>query len=140
MGQFSEADRPALLDLLKLRGEQNVPALAGLLGVNPTAVRQQLAVLQREGLVASRVEKRKVGRPTHLFGLTDKAEQLFPQAYGPFALSVLKQLDRMDGRGKVVKLFAQRTRELMRLYKARLAGMATAEKVRELAKIREEEG
>jgi predicted ArsR family transcriptional regulator len=140
MTAFTEADRPALLDLLKLRGPLNAPALAALLGVNPTAVRQQLAVLQREGLVASAVQRRRVGRPTHLWSLTPKAEALFPQAYGPFALSLLRQIRDMDGDGKVARLFARRTRELLVAYRRRLEGKSTEEKMRELARIRDEEG
>lgn len=140
MNAFTDVARPAILDLLKVRGPLNAPALADLLDVNPTAVRQQLAVLQREGLVSVSVERRTVGRPTHIFALTEKAEALFPQAYGPFALSLLKQLARMDGREKVIRLFARRTRELVGEYRKRLAGLTTEQKMRELAKIREEEG
>ena len=73
MKDYTEADRPAVLDLLKVHGPANVPTLARLRGVNATAVRQQLAALQREGLVVSSLERRKVGRPTHLYALTVKA-------------------------------------------------------------------
>ena len=41
--EFTEADRPALLDLLKIHGPTNVPTLAKLRGVNLNAVRQQLS-------------------------------------------------------------------------------------------------
>lgn len=140
MRDFTEADRPAVLDLLKVHGPSNVPALARLRGVNATAVRQQLAALQREGLVESRVEKRAVGRPTHLFALTAKAEALFPQAYGPFALTLLRQLREVDGEEKLEKLFNRRTRALIASYRKRLEGMSPAEKWKELAKIRDEEG
>src|SRR5215831_6924113 len=108
MNAFTDVDRPAILNLLKIRGPLNAPALAALLDVNPTAVRQQIAVLQREGLVSASVKRRNVGRPTHIFDLTEKAEALFPQAYGQFALSLLKHLARMDGHEKVIRLFARR--------------------------------
>src|SRR5262245_16767997 len=137
MDAFTDADRPAILDLLKVRGPLNVPALAGLLEVNLTAVRQQLAVLQREGLVSVAVERRRVGRPTQVVSLTAKAEALCPQAYGPFAVSVLRQLAQMDGRDKVVRLFARRTKEVLAQYRKRLSGLSTEQKMRELAKIRE---
>lgn len=140
MREYTEADRPAILDLLKIHGPVNVPFLCGLLDVNPTAVRQQLAVLRREGLVALRVERRKVGRPTHLFVLTPKAEALFPQGYGPMALALLRQLRALDGEGKIEKLFARRTRELLDEYRTRLRGMPAPEKFRELARIRDREG
>lgn len=140
MRQYTEADRPAILDLLKIHGPSNAPALAKLRGVALTAVRQQLAMLEREGLIKVRTEKRKVGRPTHLYALSDKAEALFPQAYGPLALTLLRQLRDVDGDRKIDRLFDRRTRALVDTYKKRLAGMSVAEKWRELARIRAEEG
>lgn len=140
MREFTEADRPAILDLLKIHGALNVPRLAALRGVNLNAVRQQLAMLQREGLVEVRVEKRKVGRPTQLYALTEKADALFPQAYGPLALSLLRQLREVDGDKKVEQLFDRRTRSLIAAYRSRLAGKSMGEKWQELARIRAEEG
>ena len=138
--EYTEADRPAILDLLKVEGPSNVPRLAALRGVNATAVRQQLAALQREGLVEVRVERRKRGRPTHLSALTEKAEALFPQAYGPIALALLRQIREIDGEGKIEKLFSRRMRELLKTYGKRLAGKNPGEKFQELARIRDEEG
>lgn len=140
MREYTEVDRPAILDLLKIHGPCNAPALAKHRGVALTAVRQQLAMLQREGLIRVRTEKRKVGRPTHLYLLTDKAEALFPQAYGPLALGLLRQIRDVDGDRKIDRLFERRTRALVASYKKRLAGMSVAEKMRELARIRAEEG
>lgn len=140
MKQFSEADRPALLDLLKVWGPVNAPRLAELRGVTLTAVRQQLATLQREHLVEVRVEKRAVGRPTHLYKLTEKADALFPQGYGPLALSLLRQLREVDGEKKLDQLFDRRTHALVATYRKRMAGMTGAEKWKELGRIRAEEG
>ena len=138
--EFTEADRPALLDLLKMHGPANVPRLAELRGVNPNAVRQQLFMLQREGLVESRVEKQRVGRPTRLYALSDKAEALFPQAYGPLALTLLRQLRDVDGEKKIDQMFDRRTKALVAAYRKRLAGKSLGEKWQELARIRAEEG
>jgi predicted ArsR family transcriptional regulator len=140
MKEFTDAARPAILDLLKIHGPLNAPSLANLLNVNHNAVRQQLAALQREGLVDTSIERRQLGRPTHLFALTEKAEALFPQAYGHLALSMLRQLVKIDGREKVIQLFAARTRELLRVYRKRLSGFTGDRKLKELAKIRDEEG
>ena len=140
MREFTEADRPAVLDLLKIHGPSNAPRLAKLRGVSLTAVRQQLSMLLRERLVETRVEKRRVGRPTHLFALTEKAEALFPQAYGPLALALLRQLRDVDGDRKIDQLFDRRTRTLVAAYRKRLAGKSLGEKWQELARIRAEEG
>ncbi len=140
MKAFTESARPAILDLLKTTGGANAPALARALGVNVTAARQQLAILQREGLIQVRIERRKVGRPTHVYALTEKAEGLFPQSYGPFALTILRQLREHDGEAKIEQLLAQRTRELLKEYRKRTAGMTADQKLKELARIRAEEG
>ena len=140
MRAFTDAERPAVLDLLKLHGPLNAPALAKLRRVNVTAVRQQLAALIRERLVARRVVRRGVGRPTHVYALTEKAEALFPQGYGPLALSLLRQIRETDGDRKIETLLARRTREASKAYKDRLQGKSTAEKWAELARIRAEEG
>ena len=140
MREFTEADRPAVLDLLKVHGPSNAPELARLRGVSLTAVRQQLSMLQREGLVEPRTERRRVGRPTQLFVLTEKAEALFPQAYGPLALALLRQLRDVDGEEKLDQLFERRTRSLVAAYRKRLAGKSIGDKWKELARIRAEEG
>jgi len=140
MREYTEADRPAILDLLKVHGPANVPTLARLKGVNANAVRQQLGALEREGLVEARLERRKVGRPTRLYALTPKAEALFPQAYGPLALSILRLLRDSEGDAKVRKLLERRTRELLAKYRERLAGKSLGGKWQELARIRDEEG
>ncbi len=140
MQPYTDSRRPAALDLLKTRGPLNAPALAKALGVTVTAVRQQLAVLSREGLVERAVERRKVGRPTHVWRLTPRAAALFPQAYGPFAVTILRQIRDVDGERKVEQLLEKRRTELLREYRRRTAGMTRDQKLRELARIRNEEG
>lgn len=140
MNEFTEAERPRTLDLLKIHGPLNVPGLARILGVNPNAVRQQLEALRREGLVEVRVERRRIGRPTHLWSLAPKAEALFPQAYGAMAVDLLRRLREIDGEDKVARLFARRTRDLLKAYRKRLAGKPERERLRELARIRDREG
>ena len=140
MREFTETDRPAVLDLLKIHGPSNAPRLAKARGVSLTAIRQQLSMLLREKLVETRVEKRKVGRPTYLFALTEKAEALFPQAYGPLAVALLRELREVDGENKIDQLFDRRTRALVAAYRKRLAGKSLGEKWQELARIRAEEG
>lgn len=128
------------LELLKTRGPMNAPELAGALGVTATAARQQLEGLQREGLVTSAFQRRRVGRPARVWTLTGRAHALFPQAYGPFAVSILRQIRDVDGEEKLERLLARRTRELAAEYRRRTAGLSDAARIRELARIRAEEG
>jgi predicted ArsR family transcriptional regulator len=140
MPDYTEGERPRTLDLLKIHGPANVPGLTRRLGVNPNAVRQQLEALHREGLVDMRIARRGVGRPTQVWSLTPKAEALFPQAYGTMAVDLLRRLRDLDGEGKIEELFARRTRELLKSYRRRLSGKGAAERLRELARIRDREG
>jgi predicted ArsR family transcriptional regulator len=140
MPDYTEQERPRTLDLLKIHGPGNVPALARRLGVNPNAVRQQLEALHREGLVDVKTVRKGVGRPTQVWSLTPKAEALFPQAYGLMAVDLLRRLREIDGEEKVAELFASRTKGLLKEYRKRLAGKDEAGRFRELAKIRDREG
>ena len=140
MADYTEAERPRTLDLLKIRGPANIPGLAKLLGVNPNAVRQQLEALHREGLVDVKTARRGVGRPTQMWSLTPKAEALFPQAYGTMAVDLLRRLREIDGEGKIAKLFERRTKELLKAYRKRMAGKSAADRLKELARIRDREG
>jgi predicted ArsR family transcriptional regulator len=140
MPEYTESERPRTLDLLKIHGPANVPGLARLLGVNPNAVRQQLEALHREGLVDMKTTRRGVGRPTQMWSLTAKAEALFPQAYGTMAVDLLRRLREIDGEEKVEKLFARRTRSLLKDYKKRMAGKSPADRLKELARMRDREG
>jgi predicted ArsR family transcriptional regulator len=138
---FTEAPRPGILDLLKLHGPADVPRLARRRRVNRTAVREQLLALEREGLVTRRLEHRgRRGRPSQVYSLTAKAEALFPQAYGPLALALLRQIRETDGDGKIDRLLERRTRETAARYRERLAGLSPSNIWKELSKIREEEG
>jgi len=140
MAEYTEAERPRTLDLLKIHGPANIPGLARLLGVNPNAVRQQLEALHREGLVDMKTARRGVGRPTQIWSLTPKAEALFPQAYGMMAVDLLRRLREIDGDEKIAKLFARRTRGLLKEYRKRLSGKNPVDRLRELARIRDREG
>jgi predicted ArsR family transcriptional regulator len=58
--------RGHVLDAVKRRGEASADEVATSLGITPSAVRQHLATLKSGGLVASRQERGRSGRPTDL--------------------------------------------------------------------------
>lgn len=140
MKPYTEGQRSRLLDLLKREGPQNAPQLARTLDLTLTAVRQQLGRLQRDGLVEPRLERRPRGRPSLIYRVTSKSDTLFPQAYGAYALGLLRQLRTIDGDKKMDRLFARRMQELIMQYSKRLRGLPLHSKLRELAHIRDEEG
>lgn len=83
--------RGRVITLLRAR-ECTVNELADELGLTDNAVRVHLAALERDGLVAMAGVRRGVGKPSHLFALTPRADTLFPRAYGAILRTLLSTM------------------------------------------------
>ncbi|MFT7619032.1 MAG: putative ArsR family transcriptional regulator [Planctomycetota bacterium] len=70
--------RDKILCHLKMKGPLTSGNLAEILGVTSIAVRQHLQILQDEGDVKFVAKKGKVGRPVHIWSLTEKSNEHFP--------------------------------------------------------------
>jgi DeoR family suf operon transcriptional repressor len=71
--------RREVLDALTKAGRATVHQLAEATDIKPMTVRHHLTVLEADGLVTSEAKRQPVGRPYHVYSLTDKAHTLFPQ-------------------------------------------------------------
>src|SRR5260370_2372955 len=71
--------RMEVLELLRRKGDASAETISSDLGVTPNAVRQHLTNLEREGFVVSHPERRRRGRPSLLFSLTERAPSLYPK-------------------------------------------------------------
>lgn len=78
-------------------------ALAVSLDVTPTAVRQHLVALERDGLVARGDAIPSGGRPQQLYVLTTTAQETFPRQYAWFSEVLLDTLKRELGPAKLKK-------------------------------------
>jgi predicted ArsR family transcriptional regulator len=79
------------------RGPMTVDELAGGLGLTGNAVRAQLAILERDGLVEQGESRRGVSKPARTYLLTAEAELMFSRAYAPVLTELLHVLDeRLD--------------------------------------------
>ena len=134
--------RERVLFVLKIKGPQTAARMAKRLGVTTMAVRQHLAVLQEEELVDFTDERRKVGRPAHLWRLMPKAHDRFPDCHAELAVGMLQAIQRAFGEEGLERLTEERTRQQVENYRARMPGPdAPLEKrVATLARIRREEG
>lgn len=82
-----------ILRLLQRNGPMSTKQLRAALGVSSlNAVREQLTSLMADGLVQSTTVRRGAGRPTHMYGLSDKAHVLFPQGYDVLLKLLLAEL------------------------------------------------
>ena len=77
--------------------------LANGLGISANAVRVHLESLQRAELVAYGVERRGVGKPTHVYSLTPVGASLLSRAYAPALVAIVSAL-RQRGDGELIRL------------------------------------
>jgi DeoR family transcriptional regulator, suf operon transcriptional repressor len=93
--------RQTLLDLLlHQKAGLAIEELATTVGISRNAVRQHLASLERDGLVAVGDVRRHVGRPTHVYTLTPMGLEQFPRQYSLLSrltFSVLRDLHGPEG-------------------------------------------
>lgn len=80
--EWLESARGRLISVMRA-GPKSVDEIATQLELTGNAVRAQLAVLQRDGLVQPAGKRRGVTRPTQLYELTPALEQLLSRAYIP---------------------------------------------------------
>ncbi len=132
--------RMRILQLLKMRASLTVGQLTDALHISQMGVRQHLAILEAEGLVEHYQEKQGRGRPPHVYQLTDEANGLFPTTYANFAVGLMHEVAKFNGPGFINKVFRERMKAQLETYQLRLEGKTLGERVKELARIRDEEG
>ncbi|MDQ1428810.1 MAG: hypothetical protein QOK39_2286 [Acidimicrobiaceae bacterium] len=131
--------RRAILLTIKKRGEARAEELASILGITPSAVRQHLAAMLGEGLVAIREQRGGSGRPKHVYSVTSRAEGLFPKTYGELTCELLEYAGAEDP-GTVDRLFERRRLRRVADAQVRLAGKDFDERVVELGRILDDDG
>jgi predicted ArsR family transcriptional regulator len=82
------------------RNPMTVDELASALGLSGNAVRPQLAVLERDGLVERAGVRRGTSKPAQVYALSRDASLLFSRAYIPILTELLHVLDSRLERGE----------------------------------------
>ena len=78
--------------LLKHKGGMTVDELAAQLDITRNAVRQHLAALGNDGLVAPGASRPSGGRPQQLYVLSERGKEAFPRQYSWFAELVIETI------------------------------------------------
>lgn len=95
--RFLSTSRGRIVAFLR-SGARTASELALTLEISDNAVREHLAALERDGLVApSDVRREGVGKPPRLWESTAEAESLFPKAYDVVLASILGALEETLG-------------------------------------------
>lgn len=132
--------RQRILRALRRSDGLTADQLAASLGVTAMAVRKHLAALEREGFLAPVVERRPVGRPVHVYTLTARARDSFPQRYQDLTTDLLADLRALDGEDKVSLLFQRRADRAYRALAPHLAGQSLPDQLTRLASFLDTQG
>jgi predicted ArsR family transcriptional regulator len=135
-----QSTRQQILEYLQRQGRATVKELGKLLGLTSTGIRQHLTVLERDGLVDAHEERGRVGRPTLVYSLTEKADALFPKTYDALASVLLEEVRSSQGNERLHELLRKVADRMTVPYRERVRGKPLSGRVRETARIMEEQG
>jgi predicted ArsR family transcriptional regulator len=110
--QLRDSAAGRIVALLR-RGAMTVDQLAAALGLSGNAVRPQLAMLERDGLVERAGVRRGTSRPAQVYALSRDADLQFSRAYIPVLTELLHVLDSRMDRGEFDSLMREVGRRLM---------------------------
>ncbi len=94
---FGASRNGLLRHLLRNKPGASIEELARAVGVTRTAIRQHLAALARDGLVAVGGSRPTGGRPEQLFVLTPLGREAFPRHYSWFAQLLMEAIATEHG-------------------------------------------
>ncbi|MEM8828297.1 MAG: iron-sulfur cluster biosynthesis transcriptional regulator SufR [Cyanobacteria bacterium P01_G01_bin.19] len=129
-----------LQDLLK-QGQATAKQLAQNQRISAQAVRRHLNELEAEGLIIYQSVQRKMGRPQHLYQLSDRGrDRLSPQKYSEFAVSFLDTLAETVGEEQVSKVLEKQWQRKAAEYRDRLGNGSLKQRIAKLVQLRKDEG
>ncbi len=138
--RFFQTTRGKIVAELRERGSASAAELATLFGLSPNAVRQQLVVLERDGLVEEHPVRRGPTKPTLAFSLTEKADSLFPQHYDKMLNAVLREIKDQFGKPAVDRIFEKIAEHSVERTKARVTAPDVEGKVAQLTQVLRDRG
>jgi predicted ArsR family transcriptional regulator len=131
--RFFDSTRGKIVGALRSRGAASAFDLATEFALSPNAIRQQLVILERDGLVTGKSVRRGKTKPTHEYSLTSLADRYFPQAYDRILNAVLREVRLSQGDAAVAKIFDGIAKRAVGKMSPALAGKSTPERVEAIA-------
>jgi predicted ArsR family transcriptional regulator len=133
--RFFQTTRGKIVSELRRCGSASAADLARSFGLSPNAVRQQLMVLERDGLVAERSVRRGPTKPTYEFSLTPEADRLFPQGYDKMLTAVLRELRDQFGSAGVERIFDGLSRRAVERARLEVTAQEPEQRVAQLTEM-----
>lgn len=101
-----------IIELLR-RGARTIDEIAAEIGLTRTAVRAQLATLERDGTIEERGSQRGTSKPARTYGIRAEAELLLSRAYVPILTQLLHVLAARTERAEFDEIMHEVGRRLM---------------------------
>lgn len=138
--RFFQTTRGKIVAELRRRGTASAADLAREFGLSPNAVRQQLVVLERDGLVVEKSVRRGPTKPTLEFSLTNDADKLFPQAYDKMLDAVLREVRDQFGSPAVERIFDGLSRRAVERARQKITAQEPEQRVAQLTQMLRDNG
>jgi DeoR family suf operon transcriptional repressor len=134
------ATRDTILRTMRTEGKCSVKDLAEAASVSPVSVRHHLASLQAQGLISVEEMRHGVGRPRHMYSLTEQALELFPTRYLRLTNRLIEEIKESMPEGKVLELFAAVAASMAEAYAKELKGLPLEARMHRLTEMLTDEG
>ncbi|MGC1310140.1 MAG: iron-sulfur cluster biosynthesis transcriptional regulator SufR [Phormidesmis sp.] len=132
--------REDILRFLLKRGTAAAGAIADHLAVTPQAIRRHLKTLEASELIEHQVSQEGIGRPNHLYQLSRKGREHFPDQYDQFALALLNTVADTMGPEHVAKLLKHQWQSKAKEYREKLGDAPLKDRMQTLVEMRQAEG
>jgi len=130
-----------ILYILKKDNEISIKELMEYFTISEVAIRRHLNDLIREQFVKEKVVKQSIGRPYHLYSLTSKGHETFPNQYDQLPVELLKDLEDLHGEEVVNDVLKKRIeREEEELIEQLANSDDFEEKIKKMTEFQEEKG
>ena len=132
--------REIILKTLRARGSCTVKDLADAAGISPVSVRHHLSSLQADDLIEAEEVRHGVGRPRHVFSLTEGGYELFPTRYYRLTNRLLGELKEALPNQSAETLLSGVADSMAEDYAGQLDGLPLEKRLARLVELLNEEG
>lgn len=129
-----------ILQHLLKTGQASAQELADALEISPQAIRRHLKDLETEGLIIHQQVQAGMGRPQHVYELSQEGRDRFPSRYGEFAVDFLDTLTETLGYEQASSVLRKHWERKAKEYRERLNEGSLRDRVAKLVELRKAEG
>ncbi len=132
--------KETILRTMRGRGRCTVNELAEASGVSAISVRHHLANLQAEGLIQTEEVRHGVGRPRHVFSLSDSGLDHFPSRYFHLSQRLLTEMKERMPESEVGDVLSGVAQSMADSYASELEPLPLAQRLDRLVQLLSGEG